>query len=81
MSNCPKCGNPVQEETEFCPICGTRKNGNMGECDTRNIDKKKEQQEEPRPIVPTWTCHICGSLIEESLSSCPDCGARKKINN
>ena len=23
MSNCPKCGNPVQEETEFCPICGT----------------------------------------------------------
>ena len=23
MSNCPKCGNPVQEETDICPICGT----------------------------------------------------------
>ena len=28
MSNCPKCGNPLQEGVTTCPICGTNINNN-----------------------------------------------------
>ena len=38
----------------------------------------KEVSEQKDLIDSTWTCSICGSVIEDSTLLCPDCGTRRK---
>jgi len=52
----------LNEETKFCPICGTP---------VIIQEQEYEKQEEIH-------CVKCGAKIEESMAFCPECGQEVK---
>ena len=59
---CSQCGYELNEETKFCPICGTP---------VIIQEQEYEKQEEIH-------CVKCGAKIEESMAFCPECGQEVK---
>lgn len=60
---CPECGNEVDLDATFCPVCG----------------KEQEKVEiEPFIPNGKRKCSGCGEVIDDSNVFCPKCGAKKE---
>jgi len=62
---CTGCGREVPEETEFCPYCGTKKQGSAPAGPASNAPPQGQQMR---------LCPGCGRQIPEGLRFCPYCG-------
>lgn len=61
MSVCPNCGQPVVEGNQFCTICGI---------DLSSIEFSSGG------TVATLICPNGHAVDDETLSYCPECGAK-----
>lgn len=65
MKYCSNCGAQLNDNSNFCHICGTPVNG-------AQVTKSTERKEEF--VGKVFKCPNCGSVITESTVVCPECG-------
>lgn len=65
MKYCSNCGTQLNDNSNFCHICGTPVNGAQV---TKNTERKEEF------VGKVFKCPNCGSVITESTVVCPECG-------
>ena len=90
--NCPACGNPIEEGTEYLmpnnPIVIEAVNNNavlIGD-NTRQLEKNIDENgitsdivpEELESDKPNWNCIYCGYQNKAENSTCESCGAGKE---
>lgn len=64
VTNCPECGAEVQNESLFCPKCGTK---------MPQVEVVAEEAEETEEAVPKF-CSKCGAAISAGSRFCVSCG-------
>ena len=65
MKYCSYCGAQLNEDSNFCHVCGKPVNG-------ANNESKSERKEEY--VGKVFKCPNCGAVITESTIVCPECG-------
>lgn len=63
---CKECGAPMEEDQEFCIMCGTR----YGE---EKAEKEAEKEEELQERI----CPNCGSIVKPGHLFCMECGTKQ----
>jgi len=61
---CPQCKSSVAADANYCPKCGA---------DTKVRAKEIIKEKE---IIVKIKCSYCGTLFDETLDTCPHCGAK-----
>lgn len=59
---CPKCGEPVEDDFDFCTNCGSR---------ITKPDKNILEPDENKRV-----CRVCGSALADDMIFCEECGTR-----
>lgn len=65
---CKKCGSKLNDDTKFCPSCGTASNLNAN---IETIDSTVSS------FVPGWKCPKCGEFNKGEKQKCNVCGCLK----
>lgn len=60
IRNCPVCGRPITEDSQFCSFCGNRIDNNIG-LNSRNV-------------ISQITCYRCGKILDTDAKFCENCG-------
>lgn len=74
QKQCHKCGYPLAENMDECPMCGSYQNQN-------NSYQNKENIAFQPPRLATKTCPSCGNNIDKSDAFCPKCGHKFQERN
>jgi len=62
--NCPYCGDQIDEESKFCPHCGS------------NVVNVKEEPVRSQEEVKTKHCQNCGNELPIEAKFCAKCGQK-----
>lgn len=68
---CKKCGSQLNNDTKFCPSCGTASTLNAN---IETIDSTASS------FVPSWKCPKCGEFNKGERQKCNVCGCLKSYN-
>lgn len=74
-SPCPKCNNPVQQGTKFCPNCGQSMVPQKATCVKCNNEINPGTKFCPEcGASQDLSCSNCGTKLNAGTKFCPDCG-------
>ena len=63
VRRCAYCGAPMNPDDVFCMYCGKRQ-----------PESESEPEPEPEPEPKTYTCPVCGTVLDGTQRFCPVCG-------